>query len=108
MEISTVFSAMLLAALGDFLWWLLADARLRRLRHGWIGRLLIAIFIGAQLAYVLMCLFAPSQVRRSRGPVPMWFQTITYVWHIMVLPTLALIGLIRMTWRWLTRQKRKL
>src|SRR4051794_1820929 len=105
MEISTVFSAMILAGLGDFLWWLLADARLRRLRHGWIGRVLVAIFIGSQLAYVLICLVAPSQVRRSRGPVPMWFQIITYVWHIMVLPTLALIGFARMAWRAVRRNR---
>ena len=107
MEISTVFYAMVLAALGDALWWLLADARLRGVRHAWLWRSLVALFALSQLGYLFLCLAFPDEVRRSTGPVPMFFQIITYVWQIMVLPLIGFIGSLRMMRNWLRRRKRR-
>jgi hypothetical protein len=103
MEISTILSAMLMAALGDCLWWLVTDLRLRGTRRAWLWRTLIALFVGSMLAYTLIGMVEPVSIRRSRGPVPLTFQVVAYIWHILILPVLGLIGGVRSVRAWRRR-----
>jgi predicted MPP superfamily phosphohydrolase len=98
-------SILLVAMLsGDVLWWWWTDRRARRLRHALAWRLLIGLFLGAQLAGVLWILGSRIVAASFLGLPPAFLSAAAYLWHLVLLPAggalLATIGLLFGAWRW--------
>ena len=77
--------------LADCLGWALADARLRLARHPAASRLLLAAFMSAMLAYLVLFFFFATLVRSSGSPIPQWVHVVVYVWHVLILGPALLI-----------------
>lgn len=82
---------LLLMLSADALWWRASDRRLRRVRLAPLWRSALALFMIMQMAYVLIALLLPRSIRQSRSPIPMMYHTQAYIWHMIVLPAVALV-----------------
>src|SRR5688572_28789125 len=78
---------------GDVLWWIWADARLRRIKARWWWRTLLALFSGGLLAYLVFFILFPTQGRHAHAWMPVYPLAGVYVWHLFVLPA-TLMGLL--------------
>jgi predicted MPP superfamily phosphohydrolase len=74
-------------------WWRWADRRLKPLRWALLWRSLLAIFIGAQLGYLLAFKVVPQWARRAHEVVPDFILGTVFLWGLLVLPITGLITL---------------
>src|SRR6476661_7382586 len=90
---------------GDVLWWVWADARLRRTDARWWWRAALATFAGLMLGYLLFFILFPWQGRHAHHWMPVYPLAGIYVWHLFVLPGTLLgilvIGTIVRIRRWI-------
>lgn len=88
-----------LISIGDLLWWLWADRRVRNTRHPKLWRSLLALFVFAQVACVQWWMYKPSTVRNMAGfvPTPIWASV--YIWHLLVLPVALVLAIVDTTVR---------
>jgi predicted MPP superfamily phosphohydrolase len=93
-----------LMIVGDVLWWLWADARLRRLNVRWGWRVALGTFSGLLLGYLIFFIVFPTQGRHAHHWMPIYPLAGIYIWHIFVLPiallTILLIGSFSRVGRW--------
>jgi uncharacterized protein len=97
--VSIVLSAILAA---DALWWRRADHRARKWRHAVAWRLLIALFVGGQMALVVWILSGRVLGESSLRSPPQFLSAAAYLWHLLVLPAWVMLMAIGrfLFWAW--------
>lgn len=75
-------------------WWLWADRRLRTLPASVLWRTALAVFVGAQLAYLAAFLLTPDWARQSHRDVPSGVLGVAYLWSLVVLPITVVATLV--------------
>ena len=68
------------------MWWRWADARLRPLRFSRLWRVLLGVYIGAMVLFVVGFVILPRQMRLPHAWLPVWYLALVYVWHLFILP----------------------
>lgn len=101
----SVFLIILVSILAaDLLWWLRADRLARQWRHAVAWRLFIGLFMGGQIALVLLILGGRAPLVSSLGRPSQFLSAAAYLWHLLVLPaSVALVvalGILFAAWRW--------
>jgi predicted MPP superfamily phosphohydrolase len=89
--------------IADALWWRAADQRLRRAKGARVWRSLIAAFMIAQLAYMVMITVGSIVEHVPRGPL-LW-PVAAYVWHLFVLPAAVMWLLLPASMRWIRARR---
>ncbi|HTL28850.1 MAG TPA: metallophosphoesterase [Tepidisphaeraceae bacterium] len=88
-----IFLAIIFALLiADALWWRWADRMLRTAPHAKVWRSILAVFMSVLLLYLLMFLIAPGYGRRSYTFLPQPMLAMIYLWHLLVMPGVAIIA----------------
>src|SRR5215470_1185722 len=91
----------------DLLWWRRADRLARPLRRAFWWRLLIALFMGTQMALVVWILGRRVLAEYLPGQPPQVLSAAAYLWHLLILPAACAIaataGLLVGLWRWWRR-----
>lgn len=85
---------------GNVGWWLWADRRLRPIPGAALWRVLLGLFIGLQLGYLLTFFVAPASARRAHWYVPAEALGVFYLWCLIVLPATVLLTLLIKGGRW--------
>ncbi|MDB5318394.1 MAG: putative hydrolase [Phycisphaerales bacterium] len=84
----------------DVLWWRAADRRLRPVKGAKVWRWLLGLFMGAQVAFMLMMVVGSILEHvPQRGPL-LW-PVAAYVWHLFVLPAAVMAMLFARGVRWM-------
>jgi len=78
---------------GDALWWYACDRWLRPLRWAWLWRSLLGLFMLGQIGLLAWVILGRVVGADSFGQTPGLLLTITYLWHLLILP-LCVVGLI--------------
>jgi predicted MPP superfamily phosphohydrolase len=89
---------LVLAAM-DVIWWRSAELRLRRWRKSLPWRLLLGLFMLAQIGYLLELILAEF-VYRLPAAGPVGLAVVIYIWHVLGLP----LGLSFFAVGWLARK----
>jgi predicted MPP superfamily phosphohydrolase len=91
----------------DVLWWRWADRRAQRWRHAVSCRLLIALFMGGQIALVLWILGGSALGASSLGRPPQLLSAAAYLWHLLMLPAWLVVVTIAciLFWVWRIAQR---
>lgn len=85
---SSIFLVILAAiVITDILWWVHSDRLARAQPHAPAWRLSIALFMSFQLGMVFWMLGTRLLSLPDSYRPPQIFNTITYIWHLLVLPT---------------------
>jgi predicted MPP superfamily phosphohydrolase len=83
----SLVSIILLSILvADLLWWQRADRHARRWRHALGWRLMIAVFMGGQIALVLWMLSGRVPTASALSRPPQFLSAAAYLWHLLILP----------------------
>jgi predicted MPP superfamily phosphohydrolase len=90
--VSLFFLLFLSMPLVDLAWWRWADVRLRVNPRLWIARVLLGLFILAEVAQFLWLLAARGFGVKVHSPVLLLGSA--YLWHLVVLPVLAVATLL--------------
>ena len=83
----------LVMACGDIVWWWWADRKLRPLRRATLWRTLVGAWSGWMIVYLLLACLFPQLIRKSQTPVPAPLHAAVYLWHLLVLPLIAVGGI---------------
>ena len=91
--------AVVLAIIGlifvcDLLWWRAADRVLRPFPHSWRWRVPLGMFVGANVLCVAWVVFGRVFMRSADMLIPAWLLTLTFVWHLLVLPATVVVSIL--------------
>src|SRR3954462_3020628 len=89
----------------DALWWRAAGRRLRPVKGAKAWRSLLAAFVIAQLAYMVMMTVGSIVEHVPRGPL-LW-PVAVYVWHLFVLPAAVMALLLPWGVRWIRAKRNR-
>jgi hypothetical protein len=96
-------SIFLFMILLDLLWWLWADRRLRPLPHARLWRYLLALFMAAMIATLVLPILWPRAGSGPDGVMPIPLRMVQFLWHLLILLPfmigLAVVNLLRLLWR---------
>jgi hypothetical protein len=84
----------------DALWWRWAHRTLGKTPHAKVWRIVLGVFMGVMLGYLLIFLVAPGYGRRSYTLLPQPMLAMIYLWHLMVLPATAMVALVSGLGKW--------
>lgn len=78
----------------DLVWWATADRLLKPLPQcrGW--RVLLGLFMSAQVLCILWLVAGRTFARGADASIPAWALTGTFVWHLLVLPAVVITALL--------------
>src|SRR5947207_13584468 len=76
----------------DILWWIGADRRLHAIRGALAWRVLLALFVVAQISFIAMMTIGTA-IEHVPDVKPMLWPVAAYIWHLFVLPSSVLVWL---------------
>jgi predicted MPP superfamily phosphohydrolase len=96
---------LILAAIltADAVCWWRADRRARTWPRAVVWRLLVALFLGGQIALVVWVIGGRAAPDVGIGRPPQLLAAVAFLWHLLILPAVVVIAAVAVVVRFLTR-----